>query len=145
MREPGPEQNWYRSVAVPRARLRVRGPVGSELARADAAARNRNAAVHRTASHFLYIILYPYSPSLPILPTFSYAMPSLTSNLHELSARSFSSAITPNATQRTTLLVAGCYILIIGILWCVPNFLSLRGSLILFISLIRSNVGMCHT
>ncbi|KAH9961147.1 peptidase M50B-like-domain-containing protein [Lactifluus volemus] len=47
------------------------------------------------------------------------------SSLHELSARSFSSAMTPNATQRTTLLVAGCYILIIGILWHVPylNFI----------------------
>ncbi|KAI0255241.1 peptidase M50B-like-domain-containing protein [Lactifluus subvellereus] len=50
---------------------------------------------------------------------------SYDSNVHELSARSFSSAITPNATQRTTLLVAGCYILIIGILWHVPylNFI----------------------
>ncbi|KAI9455520.1 peptidase M50B-like-domain-containing protein, partial [Russula earlei] len=45
---------------------------------------------------------------------------------HQLSARSFASTITPNATQRTTLLVAGCYILIIGILWHVPylNFIS---------------------
>ena len=39
------------------------------------------------------------------------------SEAHELSARSFSSSITPNATQRTTLIVAGCYILVIGILW----------------------------
>jgi hypothetical protein len=38
-------------------------------------------------------------------------------DVHQLSARSFSSRITPNATQRTTLIVAGCYILIIGILW----------------------------
>ncbi len=37
---------------------------------------------------------------------------------HELTARSFSSDITPNATQRTTLIIAACYILIIGILWC---------------------------
>jgi hypothetical protein len=36
---------------------------------------------------------------------------------HELSARSVSSSLTPNATQRTTLIVAGCYIIIIGILW----------------------------
>ncbi|KAH9961050.1 peptidase M50B-like-domain-containing protein [Russula dissimulans] len=40
-------------------------------------------------------------------------------------ARSLSSSLTPNATQRTTLIVAGCYILIIGILWHVPylNFI----------------------
>jgi hypothetical protein len=36
---------------------------------------------------------------------------------HELSSRSVSSTLTPNATQRTTLIVAGCYIIIIGILW----------------------------
>jgi hypothetical protein len=38
-------------------------------------------------------------------------------DVHQLSARSVSSSITPNATQRTTLIIAGCYILIIGILW----------------------------
>jgi len=40
-------------------------------------------------------------------------------------ARSLSSSLTPNATQRTTLIVAACYILIIGILWHVPylNFI----------------------
>ena len=38
---------------------------------------------------------------------------------HHLFARSFASDITPNATQRTTLIVAGCYIIIIGILWYV--------------------------
>ncbi|KAH8978710.1 peptidase M50B-like-domain-containing protein [Lactarius akahatsu] len=37
---------------------------------------------------------------------------------HELVARS--SDLTPNATQRTTLIIAGCYIIIIGILWHVP-------------------------
>jgi hypothetical protein len=36
---------------------------------------------------------------------------------HHLFARSFASDLTPNATQRTTLIVAGCYIIIIGILW----------------------------
>jgi hypothetical protein len=36
---------------------------------------------------------------------------------HHLFARSLSSDLTPNATQRTTLIVAGCYIIIIGILW----------------------------
>jgi hypothetical protein len=46
-------------------------------------------------------------------------------DVHQLSARSVSSSITPNATQRTTLIIAGCYILIIGILWHVPylNFI----------------------
>jgi hypothetical protein len=38
-------------------------------------------------------------------------------DVHQLSARNFSSSITPNATQRTTLIVVVCYILIIGILW----------------------------
>lgn len=38
-------------------------------------------------------------------------------DIHELSARSLSSSLTPNATQRTTLIVAGCYIIIIGVLW----------------------------
>jgi len=44
---------------------------------------------------------------------------------HQVYARSLSSSLTPNATQRTTLIVAGCYILIIGILWHVPylNFI----------------------
>jgi len=44
---------------------------------------------------------------------------------HELAARSLSSDLTPNATQRTTLIVAGCYIIIIGVLWHVPylNFI----------------------
>ncbi|KAH8995890.1 peptidase M50B-like-domain-containing protein [Lactarius hatsudake] len=37
---------------------------------------------------------------------------------HELVARS--SDLNPNATQRTTLIIAGCYIIIIGILWHVP-------------------------
>ncbi|ETW85341.1 hypothetical protein HETIRDRAFT_407445 [Heterobasidion irregulare TC 32-1] len=35
-------------------------------------------------------------------------------------ARNFESRITPNATQRTTLIVAGCYIVAIAILWHVP-------------------------
>jgi len=38
-------------------------------------------------------------------------------DIHQLSTRSLSSTLTPNATQRTTLIVAGCYIIIIGILW----------------------------
>jgi len=39
----------------------------------------------------------------------------------QLSTRSFASDITPNATQRTTLIVAGCYIIVIGILWYAPS------------------------
>ena len=41
----------------------------------------------------------------------------------QLSTRSLGSDLTPNATQRTTLIVAGCYIIIIGILWYVPSFM----------------------
>ncbi|KAF9464600.1 peptidase M50B-like-domain-containing protein [Collybia nuda] len=35
-------------------------------------------------------------------------------------ARDFKTQVTPNETQKITLIVAGCYILIIGILWHVP-------------------------
>jgi hypothetical protein len=48
---------------------------------------------------------------MPLLYPYDY------DTTHEISARSFSSEITPNSTQRTTLIVAGCYIIIIGILW----------------------------
>jgi hypothetical protein len=52
-------------------------------------------------------------------------------DVHQLSARSLSSSITPNATQRTTLIIIGCYILIIGILWyalslCLPTELPMN-------------------
>ncbi|EJD41849.1 hypothetical protein AURDEDRAFT_115295 [Auricularia subglabra TFB-10046 SS5] len=43
---------------------------------------------------------------------------------HEIVARvtreSFGERITPNATQRTTLIVAGVYVVVIGILWHIP-------------------------
>ena len=70
--------------------------------------------------------IYPcfLSPST-FYPHIRLPMPPYDSSFHELSARSFSSAMTPNATQRTTLLVAGCYILIIGILWYAPAIPSL--------------------
>ena len=38
-----------------------------------------------------------------------------------LVARDARSTLTPNATQRTTLIVAGCYVVAIAILWCVPE------------------------
>ena len=38
--------------------------------------------------------------------------------LFELVARDARSTLTPNDTQRTTLIVAGCYIIAIAILWC---------------------------
>ena len=34
--------------------------------------------------------------------------------------RDFQSQIQPNETQRNTLIVAGVYVIIIAILWCVP-------------------------
>lgn len=37
----------------------------------------------------------------------------------QLFIRDFQSQVTPNETQRNTLIVAGVYILAIGILWCV--------------------------
>ena len=36
-----------------------------------------------------------------------------------LITRDAKSSLTPNSTQRTTLIVAGCYIVAIAILWCV--------------------------
>jgi len=55
---------------------------------------------------------------MPLLYPYDYDAP-------HLSTRSLASDLTPNATQRTTLIVAGCYIIIIGILWHVPylNFI----------------------
>ena len=38
---------------------------------------------------------------------------------HDLYVRDFREQITPTPTQRTTLIVAGCYIIAIAILWCV--------------------------
>ena len=42
-----------------------------------------------------------------------------------LSTRDFQERVTPNETQRTTLIVAGVYILIIAILWLAIVFLWL--------------------
>lgn len=39
--------------------------------------------------------------------------------LYQLVARDAQSALTPNETQRTTLIVAGCYVIAIAILWYV--------------------------
>lgn len=43
----------------------------------------------------------------------------------QLFIRDFQSQVTPNETQRNTLIVAGVYILAIGILWCVSSLLEL--------------------
>lgn len=37
----------------------------------------------------------------------------------QLHPRDFRSSITPTSTQKTTLIVAGCYVIAIGILWCI--------------------------
>jgi hypothetical protein len=42
--------------------------------------------------------------------------------------RDVASQLAPNATQRTTLIVAGCYILIIAILWCVALLEQFRST-----------------
>jgi hypothetical protein len=42
----------------------------------------------------------------------------------QLFMRDFQSQVTPNETQRNTLIVAGVYILVIGILWCVSGVLE---------------------
>lgn len=48
-------------------------------------------------------------PSVPVYPEHDFAV----------FARDAKDSLTPNATQRTTLIVAGCYIIAIAILWCV--------------------------
>lgn len=47
-----------------------------------------------------------------------------------LIARDAKTQLTPNETQRTTLIVAGCYILAIAILWCVYKDILGRQKLI---------------
>ncbi|OAX41861.1 hypothetical protein K503DRAFT_848130 [Rhizopogon vinicolor AM-OR11-026] len=47
-------------------------------------------------------------------------MPYLNDQTSTLYTRDAASQLTPNATQRTTLIVAGCYVIIIAILWHVP-------------------------
>lgn len=45
-----------------------------------------------------------------------------TTTFHDfLQRRDFQTQVTPNETQRTTLIVAGVYILVIAILWCVST------------------------
>lgn len=46
------------------------------------------------------------------------AIPYSDPSLH-LFGRDVQSTLTPNATQRTTLIVAGCYVIAIAILWYV--------------------------
>lgn len=66
----------------------------------------------RRPPHLLPTTSAPFSYRMAVLHPYDY------NDVQQLSARSVSSSITPNATQRTTLIIAGCYILIIGILWC---------------------------
>ena len=40
-------------------------------------------------------------------------------HVQALSPRDFRTSVTPTPTQRTTLIVAGCYVIAIAILWCV--------------------------
>jgi hypothetical protein len=66
-------------------------------------------------------------------------------DVHQLSARNFSSSIYPNPTQRTTLIIIGCYIIIIGILWYALSLLLP----LLYITELPMNVrldatGMCR-
>ncbi len=61
--------------------------------------------------------------------TFSQTtMPTIhADDVHDLITRDFASQVSPNATQRTTLIVAGVYIIIIAILWCVVPVFSYEG------------------
>ena len=46
-------------------------------------------------------------------------MPALENTYDVLQARSGGAQLTPNATQRTTLIIAGVYVIVIAILWYV--------------------------
>lgn len=60
---------------------------------------------------------------MPNLDTFHNATALINVLSPQLYPReSFKTRVTPNETQRNTLIVAGCYILIIGILWYAPTF-----------------------
>ena len=63
--------------------------------------------------------LYPFI--LRVSTATALEMPYLdTRSENHLWLRDFQSQIQPNETQRTTLIVAGVYVLVILILWCVP-------------------------
>ncbi|KAG2365866.1 peptidase M50B-like-domain-containing protein [Suillus spraguei] len=47
-------------------------------------------------------------------------MPYLDDQTFNFHTRDIATQLTPNATQRTTLIVAGCYVILIAILWHVP-------------------------
>jgi hypothetical protein len=50
------------------------------------------------------------------------------STTHELLRRTdIKTALTPNDTQRTTLIIAGVYVVVIGLLWCVLGIVLSRG------------------
>ncbi|KAI5899179.1 uncharacterized protein SCHCODRAFT_02604401 [Schizophyllum commune H4-8] len=59
------------------------------------------------------------SPS-PVMPTFSPHARAFVDSAAYLLARDAGSDLTPNTTQRNTLIVAAVYILVIAILWHVP-------------------------
>lgn len=52
----------------------------------------------------------------------------LGSSAHELFRRDVKSSLTPNDTQRVTLIIAGVYVIVIGLLWYVPNVARPGGS-----------------
>ena len=47
------------------------------------------------------------------------ALDGLPDHTFAVFARSAQDSLTPNETQRNTLIVAGCYVIAIAILWCV--------------------------
>jgi len=58
---------------------------------------------------------------LPLTTTIPMLVPyDLANNATQFAIRDAKTSLTPNPTQRTTLIVAGCYILVIAILWHVP-------------------------
>jgi len=57
-----------------------------------------------------------------------------------LFARDVQERLTPNATQRTTLIVAGVYIIVIAILWCVVG-VTVHDCVLNIVP----NIGMYHT
>lgn len=67
------------------------------------------------AQPFKFLLLYQ---STAYYSTITYVeMPYLDDQTFIMYTRDVGSQLTPNATQRTTLIVAGCYVIAIAILW----------------------------
>lgn len=104
---------------VLRFAVRIPGPRESHDAATGVAWCHGRTGPHCLAQFYLIPLFTPphtITCTILLLLSLPFRMAVLT-DFNDLSARSLSSRLTPNDTQRITLIVAGCYIIIIGILW----------------------------